>query len=203
MTTTALHDVATDLTTAVGAERAAAESLAYRLTAVRLLLDEGEPPLLPDALAELELAAEELTAAGRRRETARGALADRSPSTRGRALAELVAELPRPWSVTLEEHRLALHEIVERIGRAAATDGARGRAALEGVRRRLGASEPRRHLEAVPHPRELQLVEDLDLAGVVTELRVREVTYEGLIAVMASVPPTDLVAFVAPPTCQY
>lgn len=197
MATTALDEAFAALTAAVAAEREAAGTLAYRLTTVRLLLEAGEPQLLAEGLAELELATARLEAAGRRRGQARDDLCGPLALQHDRAtLAQLIARAPRPWNSHLSHHRDALREAFVRIGRDAAADRERAQAALDEVRGRLGLRDPSRHLEAVPAPGELRLADDLHLASVVTELRVREVTYESIVGLTADPLPDELVAFV-------
>lgn len=204
MATTALDGAFAALTAAVAAEREAAGTLAYRLTTVRLLLEAGEPQLLSDGLAELELAAAHLDAVVRRRQQARldlvGPLA-LEPDTA--TLAELAARAPAAWAPQLAEHRAALSELVERIRLEAARQRTRAQRALADVRGRLEPSDGRRHLEALPRPGEHQLVADLDLGALVTELRVREVTYEGLVEITTALPGPELTAFVGIATVQH
>lgn len=180
MTTTALDDAFATLTAAVQAEREAATLLVDHLTRVRLLLENGDAEPLPDGLAELELGAAGLDAACRRREQARQDLCGVLGIEDGRCtLARLAARAPAPWAQQLAEHRSALRELAERIEREAAADRRRAERDLDAVHRRLtqaGSGGP-------ASAGERRLVADLDLTTLVTELRVREVTYEAIIAV--------------------
>lgn len=199
MATTALDGAFAALAAAVAAERDAAGMLAYRLATVRLLLEAGEPQLLTEGLAELELAAAGLEAAGGRRRQASRVLAGTlgiAPDTA--TLPGLAAQAPARWAPTLVRERDALQELVARIRREAQEHGDRAQRALEHVRRRLGTSPERdRRVAPLPHPGERELVADLDLAALVTELRAREITYEGLVDVTTSLLPPDLPDFVS------
>lgn len=203
MATTALDTAFAALTAAVAAERESTGVLAYRLTTVRLLLDGGEPQLLSEGLAELELAAAGREAAGRRRQQARGDLMGPLGIDPSKAdLGCFAATAPEQWSQPLDDHRIALQELVERLGRDTAAVRDRSQRALADVRRRLGPGGRRRHLEALPSEQQRRLLADLDLESLVTELRIREVTYEGVTEVTAELLPDDLVRFVGLPVAR-
>lgn len=179
---------------AISAERRQAETLLYRLTTAKLLLGAGDALLLPQALAEVELATAGLESAGTRRAAAVGALAaswQRDPDSL--TLPRLLAAAGPPWSTELTEHLRALRHVTARIATTAATDRALAAAALDFVRRRL-APTPRR-LEPVGVGRELELAEELDMAAALTELRVQEVTYETVIDAAEASVPRDLLRF--------
>lgn len=185
MTTTALDGAFAALTAAVQAERRAATDVVDHLARVRLLLEEGAYERLAGALGELELAAAGLDAAGRRREQVRrdlcGALGiGEGPCT----LARLVARAPAPWAEALAEDRSALRELAERIEREAAEDRRRAEHDLAVLRRAIGRSSPvGAGLGSAASPGERRLVADLELAPLLTELRIREITFEAIIAV--------------------
>lgn len=181
-------------TDAVADERQHAETLLYRLTTAKLLLGAGEAAFLPRALAEVELVTAQLESAGRQRDHTVAALAsawrmDAAELT----LPRLAARAPHPWSLALTDHLEGLVELTDRIATTAATDRSLAATALDFVRRRL-APGPRR-LEDVGHPRELELVRELQLDTVVTELRVQEITYEMVIDAAAACLPAGLRAF--------
>lgn len=180
MMTTALDRAFATLATAVRLEREAAEVLVDHLTRIRQLLEDEETDRLSDGLTELELAAAGLDAAGRRAEQARQDLCSALGTEEGRCtLARLAARAPAPWAEHLAEHRSVLHELAERIELEAAADRRRAERHLHALRRLLG--QPGSPDAATAGER--RLIADLDLTTLVTELRVREVTYEAIVSV--------------------
>lgn len=193
MTTTALDRAFAALASAVQVEHDAATILVDRLTSVRLLLEDGDSEGLPDHLGELELAAARLDAAGRRREQARGDLCGALGMADGSCtLTRLTARAPAPWAEQLAQHRSALRELAERIEREAAVGQRRAERHLDDLRRMLG----RPASGGAASAGERRLVADLDLTTLITELRVREVTYEAIIAVTSDVGSDGLTGFV-------
>lgn len=193
--TTALDGAFATLASAVRAERDAAVAVAEELVGVRRLLDAAAHDRLPHVVGDLELAAARLEAAGRRREQARRdlcaalALEDR-PCT----LAVLAARAPAPWAERIAEDRSALHDLSDRITREAAAERCRAEREQGALHQLIGEGRlPGAEGPATPaSPGERRLVADLGMAPLVTELRLREVTYETLIAVTKGLAPRRL-----------
>lgn len=185
MTTTALDGAFAALSAAVQVEREAAQALAEELAGIRRLLEAGAHERLPDRVGELELAAARLEAAGRRREQARGDLCGALGIEHRRcSLARLAARAPAPWAERLAADRSALRELSDRITREAAADRRRAERDLRTLHELIGEGACAPEELATPASAgERRLVADLGIAPLVTELRLRELTYETLIAV--------------------
>ena len=191
MTTTALDGAFGALTTAVQVERAVAADLLEHLTRIRLLLEAGGFEPLPERLTQLELVAARLDAASRHRRQATRDLSGALGVGDGPdAFAQVIARAPTPWREQLADHRAALRELNERIEQEATADRQRAERELDALHRRMAPDgEDEARATGPASSGERRLAADLDLATLVTELRVREIVYESIIDATTGIGP--------------